>query len=152
MKKVFGITGIVIAALPFALISLLIVLFIVVSLVTGVINEIDGQLHTEQLLNSLSNGFDEEEIVDTYTFVGNTGPAGNHCEALSAVLVRANNDLDVYYWGNGCNTICKVDVISEYDSLYSFVYDDMKLPEDTGNLYLLVDYNSVPFPDRIKGH
>ncbi len=144
MKKVLKVINIIIAVL--------LLLPVVIITVTGIINEIDGQLHTDQLLNSLSNGFSKEEIVDTYTFVGNTGPAGNHCEALSAVLVRTDNDLDVYYWGNGCNTICKVDGIGEYDSLYSLVHDDMELPEDTSNLYLLVDYNSVPFPDHIKGH
>ncbi len=133
-------------------IAVLLLLPIVIVIVTGVINEIDGQLHTDQLLNSLSNGFSKEEIVDTYTFVGNTSGTGNHCEALSAVLVRTCNDVDVYYRGNGCDTIRKVDEISEYDSLYSIVYDDMKLPEDTSNLYLLVDYNSVPFSDHIKGH
>ncbi len=144
MKKTLKVINIIIAVL--------LLLPIIIVIVTGVINEIDGQLHTDQLLDSLSNGFSKEEIVDTYTFVGNTSGTGNTCEALSAVLVRTCNDTDVYYWGNGCDTICKVDEISEYDSLYSLVNDDMKLPEDTSNLYLIVDYNKVPFSDHIKGH
>ncbi len=104
----------------------------------------------DELICAIRNAGDIE-IIDTYSFVGNTGGTGNHCELLSAAVVRnkIGNTPSFYY---------AVDKTADYiwslSEMQEFSYDEwsrrLDFPEDETNCYLLIKIDSAPF-DNIQG-
>lgn len=62
------------------------------------VNNVEGSFKTDSLVNDISNMGDDAKILDTYTFVGNSSGTGNHCDLVSAVLVRTEQYADLNYY------------------------------------------------------
>ncbi len=144
LKKI----GIVLICIP----AVLLFLFIGYELFGIVINNIYGQIHTDDMLMALSNNSDIV-VLDTYTFVGNSSGTGNHCDLLTAAVVR--NDIgdiySFYYATDKCaDHIFSLSELQEYD--YEKWSSLLDFPEDETDCYLLIKIDSAPFKDNIQGH
>ena len=128
-----------------------VILFLIISceLCGMAANNIQGLWYTESLINELSNIGDDIETLDTYTFVGNSGGTGNHCELLSAVLVRTKYFADLnYYVKRG-----RIYPLSEMsEDFYKEWSKKLDFPEDEADCYLVIEINSAPFSEDIRGH
>lgn len=141
LKKI----GLVLICIPGVLLFLIIGWF----LLEAAVNNIEGFLHTERLVNDISTMGDDAEILDTYTYIGNSGGTGNHCDLLSAVLVRTGYyDLLNYYVKFG--RIYPLSEMSEY--FYEEWSQKLDFPEEKENCYLVIEVNSATFKDNIQGH
>lgn len=143
LKKI----GIVLICIP----AVLLFLFIGYELFGIVINNIYGQIHTGDMLMVLSNNSDVV-VLDTYTFVGNSSGTGNHCDLLTAAVVR-NDTGDIYsfyYATDKCADY--IFSLSELGESYQEWSEKLDFPEDETNCYLLVKIDIAPFKDNIQGH
>lgn len=117
------------------------------------VNNIEGYFHTQQLISEISNVGDEAEILDTYTFVGNYSGTGNHCDLVSAALVRTERFADLsYHAGQWCEVCTTLSELHEYEYDYEEWSRQLDFPEDETNCYLLIKIDSAPFKDNIMGH
>ena len=95
LKKI----GIVLICIP----GVLLFLFIGWELFGMAVNNVEGSFKTDSLVNDISNMGDDAEILDTYTFVGNSSGTGNHCDLVSAAAVRYDGENEeVRLWNDCC--------------------------------------------------
>lgn len=117
----------------------------------GAINNISGEIHTEDMLMALSNHSDVV-VLDTYTFVGNSGGTGNHCDLLTAAVVR--NDTGNINSFNYATDKCADYILSlsELGESYQEWSEKLDFPHDETDCYLLIKIDSASFKDNILGH
>lgn len=141
LKKI----GIVLICVP----GILLFLIIGWELFGMAVNNVEGHWQTEQLINEISNVGNEAEILDTYTFVGNSSGTGNHCDLVSAVLVRTEQYADLNYYVK----FGRIYPLSEMpEHFYARWSKKLDFPEENANCYLVIEINSAPFADNIMGH
>ncbi len=132
--------------------GVLLFLFIGWELFGMAVNNIEANWQTEQLISEISNvGEDDVEILDTYTFVGNHSGTGNHCDIVSAAIVRTERYADLsYHAGQWCEIFRRLSDLNKYD--YENWSRQLDFPEDETNCYLLIKIESALFKDNIQGH
>lgn len=146
MKKALKRIFTVIICMPIVLI----VLFIGYEIIGIAVNDYSANKQTKNLLDDISNVSDIE-ILDSYTYCGNTGN-GNHVDMLSLVLIRTENDTDeIDYNIYGDYKIISCDYLKEHDFDNRF-YNELDFPQNTENCYIIRLFNSAPFVDNIVGH
>ncbi len=117
------------------------------------VNNVEGHWQMEELINEISNVGEQVEILDTYSFVGNYSGTGNHCDLVSAALVRTERFPDLsYHAGQWCETFSTLTELRKYEYDYNKWSSLLDFPEDETNCYLLVKIESAPFKDNIQGH
>lgn len=141
LKKI----GIVLICIP----GVLLFLFISYEIFGMAVNNVEGSFKTDSLVNAISNMGDDAEILDTYTFVGNSSGTGNHCDLVSAVLVRTEQYADLNYYVK-FGRIYPLSEMSEH--FYVGWSKKLDFPEENANCYLVLEINSAPFADNIMGH
>lgn len=147
MKRAVKIVGVLAAVL----LCLPPLIWIMWELFCAAANNISGRWQTDSVLNGYSNDSDIK-VLDKATFVGNTSGTGNHTEARTTVLVRANDIMTVEYWTNGDEYY--ITSLSEEIPEYKLSRweRELDIPTDTEDCYVVEVYGSVPFPDSIVGH
>lgn len=146
MKKAvrgLKITGIVLLSLP--------ALWLLWELFCAAVNNINGILYTQGVMNGYSNS-SSIQVLDNVTFVGNTSGTGNHTEVRSTVLVKALNPQDLEYWTNAEN----YQITSLSEEIPEYKLDrwnrELEMPYESEGCYVVEVYGNVPFPDSILGH
>lgn len=138
-------TGTILICIP----GVLLFLFIIWELFGMAVNNVEASFKTDSLVNSISNMGDDAEILDTYTFVGNSSGTGNHCDLVSAVLVRTEQYADLNYYVK-FGRIYPLSEMTEH--FYAGWSKKLNFPEENANCYLVIEINSAPFADNIMGH
>lgn len=129
---------------------IIILLYIGYEIVGIAVNDYSADRQTKNLIDEIENT-EDFEILDSYTFCGNTGN-GNHVDMLSLVLVRAENSIDeVNIQSDGACEIISYECFQKYNYDSRF-YDNLKFPENKENCYIIKLFNSAPFSDNILGH
>lgn len=145
--KVLKKIGTVLICIP----AVLLFLVILWELFGIVINNISSEIHKEDMLMALSNNSDVV-VLDTYTFVGNSSGTGNHCDLLTAAVVR--NDIgdinSFYYTTDKCADY--IFSLSELGESYQEWSEKLDFPDDETDCFLLIKIDSAPFKDNILGH
>ena len=105
----------------------------------------------------------DTELLDHYTFVGNSGGTGNHVDLLTLMIVKAEEKgviektLEEAYEETGTFpleyfTVTPLSLSKDSYDPYARFVDEMTIPEDMENCYLISYCNSAPFVDNIMGH
>jgi len=118
------------------------------------VNNIAAAIQTGDMENSLSNSSDTE-ILDTCTFVENHSGTGNHCDLVSAAVVRydGENEVNFYYYADKAADIIKqISELNKDEYFYQEWSSRLDFPDDETNCYLLIEINGAPFKDNIMGH
>ncbi len=138
--KVIKTVLITILCIPFVLI----LLFIGYEILEIIVNDISAEKQTTELENSIS-AQENVQILDSYTYTGNTSGLGNHVDMLSLILVKGeialNEDYEVY----DCSEMTDERLSDEF-------YCYLEYPENMENCYIVAMNNSAPFSDNIIGH
>lgn len=128
---------------------LIIVLFIGYEVLGAAVNHISTGQQTKKIVQSLEKA--DAEILDTYSFTGNTSGTGNRVEMLSVVAVKtteiekATPELEKYECG-----VIPYEQVSGWE--YEYYLEQLDLPENIEDCYLIVKCESAPFVDNIEGH
>ena len=143
---------------------ILILLFIAYEIMGMIVNHVATGRQTDKLEKVISEQIPDAEIIDTYSETGNTSGTGNHVDMLSVIVVRTSEDLntikdklkefdieeDEYdFWIETMESV--ESARQEDDYRYSFC-EELELPEDLKNCYMVYKNDSAPFTDNIEGH
>ena len=151
--KVLKRIGLALVCLPVILIMLIIIYEI-----TGMcVNHISTDRQTEKLRKTLSTAVSDIDVINTYSWTGNTGN-GNHVECVSEITFasdmneeelissfsdKIDEDIRESYQGaNGCYFI-------EFDNNG---ISSVEFSMDEDGKYLCRMVKSAPFSDNIEGH
>lgn len=148
---------ITIVCIPIALI----VLLAAFEMLGMLVNHIAAGKQTRQIKECIETELTSVEIIDIYSKTGNTSGTGNHVDMLSVIVFKTEDSLtdiedklkDSYEFDEWSCWIQKMDVIAEWHEkgYYSFC-DEMNIPEELNDCYLIYVNKSAPFPDNIEGH
>ena len=119
-----------------------------------VVNNIAAAIQTGDMENALSNSSDIE-ILDTCTFVENYSGTGNHCNLVSAAVVKyiGKYEVDFYYYADkAADTIKQISELDKEEHFYQEWNSRLDFPEDETGCYILVKIDKAPFYDNIMGH
>lgn len=94
------------------------------------------------------------EIIDSYTYTGNTSGTGNYVEAQSLFVVRTSDPDALSKQLSESEKYLSVYPAGETGMhFYMFEPDNfLDIPENSENYYVVAVIHSVPFPDNIMGH
>lgn len=129
----------------------------------AVFNSCAASVQTKKLKNDVIGLIPDCEIIDTYSKTGNTSGTGNHVDMLSVIVFRTDKSRDEItdelrekYEGDlrWCEVL-ELDAVKkaheEASYLYPF-YDQLNLPENSTDCYVLSFCRNAPFADNIVGH
>ena len=145
--------------LPFLLIGL----FILYEAVGMAVNHAASAWQTRELARLLERELPQVEILDCYTETGNTSGTGNHVDMLSAVLFRPEAEReeilgacqkygDMDEWSFWAKPLEKVQAAREGHSYIHPFLEEMSVPSDLEDCWLLYINKSAPFLNNIEGH
>ena len=155
--KALKVTGITFLCIIIAVIAL----FVGYEVVGIIANEHAADKQEKALVGILESS--DADILDSYTFVGNSSGTGNHVDLLTLFIVRAEDISVIEEVLEGAYeetaafpleyfaVIPLSQVTNSYDPYARFV-EEMAMPEDMENCYLVSYCNSAPFSDNIVGH
>lgn len=155
--KALKVTGITFLCIIIAAIAL----FVGYEVMGIIANEHAADKQEKALVGILESS--DADILDSYTFVGNSSGTGNHVDLLTLFIVRAEDIsvieevLEGAYEETAAFPLeyFAVTPLSQatnsYDPYARFV-EEMAMPEDMENCYLVSYCNSAPFSDNIVGH
>lgn len=151
-----------ITAITFLCIIIAVIALFVGYEVVGIIaNEHAADKQEKALVGILESS--HADILDSYTFVGNSSGTGNHVDLLTLFIVRAE-DISVIeeVLGEAYEeratfpleyfTVTPLSQLKNSYDPYARFMEEMAMPEDTENCYLISYCNSAPFSDNIIGH
>ncbi|MGN0595808.1 MAG: hypothetical protein ACI4J1_00565 [Ruminiclostridium sp.] len=94
------------------------------------------------------------EVIDSYTYIGNTSGTGNHVEAQSLFIVCTSDPDALSKQLSENEKFLSVYPAGETDKhFYMFEPKNvLDIPENGENYYVIEVIHSVPFPDNIMGH
>ena len=121
----------------------LIILVIAFEIIGMIVNHIATGMQTRELKNMIKTELTSAEIIDTYSETGNTSGTGNHVDMLSEILFSTDDSLD--------EIESKLQDNLEFDE-WSCWIEEVDIPGQTGQCYLLYVNESAPFADNIEGH
>lgn len=155
--KALKVTGITFLCIIIAVIAL----FVGYEVVGIIANEHAADKQEKALVGILESS--DADILDSYTFVGNSSGTGNHVDLLTLFIVRAEDISVIEEVLEGAYEETAAfpleyfavtplsQVTNSYDPYARFV-EEMAMPEDMENCYLVSYCNSAPFSDNIVGH
>lgn len=145
--------------IPFALI----ILVVAYEIFGMAVNHISTNRQTKEVEKVLMEELSSVELIDSYTETGNTSGTGNHVDMLSVVVFKTDeklldiqNKLNKHYekddWGFWIEEMAHIKERYEEDGyLYSYC-EELNLPKQLDNCYLVYLNKSAPFSDNIEGH
>lgn len=115
------------------------------------VNITASHIQTAELADKIKNDTDAQ-VIDTYTFTGNSGGTGNHTDMVSYILIKTEDIGSVEYYTKDYNTY--ITVLEEWDgsSRMSDPFSEWTYPEDILNCYIVECVKSAPYRDSIMGH
>lgn len=127
------------------------------------VNHSTGAKQTRKLKETLKESFTDAVILDVYEKTGHVSGNGNHVDMLSVIVFRTKqpyedvlenlspwNTLDE--WGFDLQQLNMMQEKIKETGVAPFYYDDLQLPEDNTNCYVVFVCQSAPFVDNIEGH
>ena len=131
--KVIGIVAGSVITLPFVLAFVLVSLYVGFEFFGMCVNHTYTDMQTNELRSYLSDSVDDIDIVDVYSFTGNTAN-GNHVDSYTRMTFKAP--------------------VSENDisGVMAERYESFRLSQNENGEYSVVLCTSPPFPDNIEGH
>lgn len=128
---------------------LVIVFFIGYEILGMAVNHTATAWQTRQIVKTLKQA--NAEIIDTYSFTGNTGGTGNHVEMLSVVAVKTTEIENVKpaLEKHECD-IFPCEQAAEWE--YEYYLEQLDLPADTEDCYFIMACKFTLFEDNIEGH
>ncbi len=146
MKAVLKRIGLIFLIAPFVLLFLL----IVYEIIGAVVNQISTDYQTRDVIELIEEY--DVEILDEYSFTGNSSGTGNHVDMLTLVVIKTDNIIgledDIEDKGLFFQPLPNLDEPSSFKNHLK----DMELPDNTDNCYLVWKCSSAPFPNNIMGH
>ncbi|MBQ8568734.1 MAG: hypothetical protein IJ446_05910 [Oscillospiraceae bacterium] len=167
----------VIFMLPVALVCI----FILFETIGAAVNITASHMQTAALADKIKNDTDAQ-VIDTYTFTGNSGGTGNHTDMVSYILIKTDDigyvkEMLIKATGidyaarksvteNGNNRFDQrllnyrtqehnifIIPVDEWDGRrMADPFSEWTYPEDTLNCYIVECIKSAPFRDSIMGH
>ncbi len=137
-----------------SLLVLAIVIYIGYEVFGAVYNDISAEKQTKELVKCIEKT--DAQIIDKYTFTGNTSGTGNHTDMLSMVVVKTEDiDMVSSKIENFEENILSLEYLLEDKYLWPDLkrhLNKMDIPDDTENCYVINVIDSAPFSDSIVGH
>lgn len=119
------------------------------------VNNIAAEIQTGDMESVLLSNSSDIEILDICTFVENHSGTGNHCDLVSAALVKYEGKYEVdfyYYVDKTADIIKQISELNKDEYFYQEWSSRLDFPDDETNCYLLIEINDAPFKDNIMGH
>ena len=132
MKKSINMVAVVIGVI-LASPLLLIAIFILIEIVGYVANNATTYKQTKELTSYIEKSIGDADIVDVYSFTGNTTGTGNHVECESVATFNSDMSED--------------EVARIFDKKYR--YHDLEKKDGS---YVITVIGDAPFRDNIEGH
>ena len=144
MKKHKSIFGIVVLAL--------LLIIPVLPMLGAAANSVSAHFQASDTAKQIQNS--GAEIIDSYTYTGNTSGTGNHVEAQSLFVVRTSDPDALSKQLSESEKNLSVYPAGETDKHF-YMFEPKKvldIPENGENYYVVAVIQSVPFPNNIMGH
>lgn len=143
---------------------LFIVGYIIFEMVGMTVNYYATKHQTRELERAVRKSIDDADMVDSYSETGNTSGTGNHVDMLSVVVFKTDKGKgdvekfvktsypDIDEWGFYVEAIESMEKNKRENEWVPMYYEQLTLPEDKTDCYLVYLCTPAPFEDNIEGH